>query len=46
MLTGKNNKEISYLINLSASTISSHKARTFEKLIVSSEVELSQMANA
>jgi len=45
MLNGKSNKEISALIRLSASTISSHKARIFAKLKVANDIELSQLAN-
>lgn len=44
MLNGKTNKEIAEQINLSASTISSHKSRIFEKLRVENEMELSKIA--
>jgi two-component system invasion response regulator UvrY len=45
ILHGKTNKDISNQINLSASTVSTHKSRIFEKLNVLSDVELSQMAS-
>lgn len=44
LLDGKSNKDISNMINLSASTVSTHKSRIFERLNVSSDVELSQLA--
>ncbi len=44
LLNGKSNKDIAGIINLSTSTVSSHKARIFDRLNVKSEVELSQLA--
>lgn len=46
MLKGHTNREISELISLTSSTISSHKARIFEKLEVSSDIELAQLASS
>lgn len=45
LLSGKNNKDIAHLLNISDKTVSTYKKRLFDKYSVSNLIELSKVVN-